>query len=108
MGNETISPADRNHRNAMRPFVPIASSDLRSALGDPRNATVAPVTRQFAATRDLLHVRCVRQDLIHEAHPETAQRAAALSTPEQRGLRALPQGVQDAQQPEQPQEHLSS
>lgn len=53
-------------------------------------------------------MRRVRQDTLHEAHPKTAQRTAALSAPEQRGLRAVPQGVQDAQQPEQPQEHLPS
>lgn len=51
-------------------------------------------------------MRRVRQDPLYEAHPETAQRATTLSAPEQRGLRTVPQGVQDAQQPEQPQEHL--
>lgn len=51
-------------------------------------------------------MRRVRQDSLHEAHLKAAQRAAALSAPEQRGLRAVSQGVQDAQQPEQPQEHL--
>lgn len=53
-------------------------------------------------------MRRVRQDSLHKAHPKAAQRAAALPAPEQRGLRALSQGVQNAQQPEQPQKHLSS
>jgi len=48
----------------------------------------------------------VRQNALHEAHLKAAQGAATFSASEQRGVRAVPQGVQDAQQPEQSQEHL--